>query len=86
MPSLPHIPSSKHSLALARTPTSLTSPTSPINSKIIIQNYFPPCWRELVARAYYNKSVLLIPYQLLSPYLRNECLNSLVNFFLFEAV
>nr|WP_227002942.1 hypothetical protein [Capnocytophaga endodontalis] len=24
-----------------------------------------PCWRELVARAYYNKSVLLIPYQLL---------------------
>ena len=25
----------------------------------------PPCWRELVARAYYNKSVSLIPYQLL---------------------
>ena len=24
-----------------------------------------PCWRELVARAYYNKSVSLIPYQLL---------------------
>jgi len=28
-----------------------------------------------------NKSVLLIPYQLLPPYLRNKCLNSLVNFF-----
>ena len=40
-----------------------------------------PCWRELVARAYYNKSVSLIPYQLLPPYLRNQCLNSLVNFF-----
>ena len=39
-----------------------------------------PCWRELVARAYYNKSVLLIPYQLLPPYLCNQCLNSLVNF------
>ena len=24
-----------------------------------------PCWRELVPRAYYNKSVSLIPYQLL---------------------
>ena len=38
-------------------------------------------WCELVARAYYNKSVSFIPYQLLPPYLRNECLNSLVNFF-----
>ena len=78
MPSLPHIPSSKHSLALARTPTSLTSPTSPINSKFKNHNskLFSPCWREL-----YNKSVSLIPYQLLPPYLRNECLNLLVNFF-----
>jgi len=40
-----------------------------------------PCWRELVACTYYNKSVSLIPYQLLPSYLRNECLNSLVNFF-----
>ena len=34
-----------------------------------------------LARAYYNKSVSLVPYQLLPPYLRNQCLNSLVNFF-----
>ena len=50
-------------------------------SLVLRKRNWIPCWRELVARAYYNKSVSLIPYQLLSPYLRNECLNSLVNFF-----
>ena len=51
-----------------------------ILNKCCIVGKSTPCWRELVARAYYNKSVLLIPYQLLPPYLCNQCLNSLVNF------